>query len=82
MDDKTRMTAILNNVKGYCDLLMHGSIESSTPAVHSTFKSTLDSALDTQNQIYSKMSAKGWYPQQQAQQQQIESTKQKFRNQA
>ena len=39
MDDKTIMSTILGNVKGCCDLMMHGSIESSTPNVHSTFTS-------------------------------------------
>ena len=78
MDDKTIMDTILSNVKGYCDLVMHGSIESSTPAVHAAFKSTLNDALEMQNQIYNKMSQKGWYPQQQVEQQKIDSTKQKF----
>ena len=78
MDDKLIMNTILSNVKGVCDLMMHGSIESSTPDVHSAFKQGLDDALNMQNQIYNKMSQKGWYPQQQAEQQQIDSTKQKF----
>ena len=31
-----------------------------------------------QDEIYKKMAAKGWYPAQQAQQQQIEQVKQKY----
>ena len=31
-----------------------------------------------QNQIYSKMSQKGWYPEQQVEQQKIDSARQKF----
>ena len=78
MDDKAIMTSILNNVKGVCDLMMHGSIESATPNVHSAFKQELDDTLCMQNQIFNKMSEKGWYPMQQAEQQQIDSTKQKY----
>ncbi len=78
MDDKLIMNTILTNVKGICDLMMHGSIESSTPAVRSTFKTGLSEHLDMQNQIFNKMAQKGWYAQQQAEQQQIDSTKQKF----
>ncbi|MCQ2449155.1 MAG: spore coat protein [Clostridia bacterium] len=78
MDDKAIMTSILNNVKGVCDLMMHGSIESATPNVHSAFQQELDDTLRMQNQIFNKMSEKGWYPMQQAEQQQIDSTKQKY----
>ena len=63
MDDKTMMTAVLGNVKGMCDLMMHGTVESSTPNVHATFKCALNDMLILQNQIYAKMSEKGWYPQ-------------------
>lgn len=61
MDDKTIMTTILSNFKGACDLMMHGSIESTTPNVRSTFKTVLNDTLDVQSQIYSKMNEKGWY---------------------
>ena len=40
MDDKLIMETLLNNVKGACDLMMHGSIESPTPNVRSTFTAT------------------------------------------
>ena len=78
MDDKTILPTILCNVKGACDLMMHGSIESSTPNVHSTFKTVLNDPLDVQNQIYSKMSEKGWYPTQSVEQQKIDQARQKF----
>ena len=52
MNDKEIMTNILNSVKGECDLLMHGAIESSTPNVHGAFKQSLDDALCMQNKIY------------------------------
>ena len=78
MDDKIMMATVLGNVKGMCDLMMHGTIESATPAVHGAFKNALDEMLCIQNRIYSEMSAKGWYPTEQAQAQQIAATKQKY----
>ena len=80
MDDKTIMSTVLGNVKGMCDLLMHGTIESATPNVHATFKCALNDMLVTQNTIYAKMSEKGWYPKECADTQQIDKAKQKFSN--
>ena len=78
MEDKMIMTTILNEVKGVCDLMLHGSIESATPNVHSAFKSSLNDCLEMQNQIYNKMSQKGWYSMENVPQQQIDQAKQKF----
>ena len=78
MNDKEIMTNILNVVKGECDLLMHGAIESSTPDVHGAFTQSFNDALCMQNKIYAKMSEKGGYPMQQAQGTQIDAVKQKF----
>lgn len=81
MDDKTIMDTILSSTKGMCDLMMHGAIESSTPEVHSTFTQGFNETLSMQNEIYNKMSQKGWYPMQQAESQQISAVKQKFSSQ-
>ena len=81
MEDRTIMDNILTSTKGMCDLLMHGVIESSTPNVHAQMKTALNDYLCMQNDIYQKMSEKGWYPMQQADQQQINAAKQKFTNQ-
>ena len=78
MEDKIIMDSILSSVKGACDLMMHGAIESSTPAVHSAFKQAFDETLALQNEIYNKMSQKGWYPSAKVEQQKIDSVKQKF----
>ena len=78
MDDKTIMTTILNNVKGACDLMMHGRIESSTTNVNNVFDSTLDDMLCMQKDIYDKMMQKGWYTAEQVEQQKIQQTKQKY----
>lgn len=69
---------LLNQTKGLCDLYMHGAVESSTPQVRSAFDSALKDALTMQQDIYNQMSQKGWYPSQQAPQDQISQTKQKF----
>lgn len=81
MNDKEIMTNILNAVKGECDLMMHGAIESSTPNVHAAFTQSFNDALALQNQIYAKMAQKGWYPAENAQQNEINKVKQKYVNQ-
>ena len=72
------MENLLLNLKGECDLFMHGAIESFSTAVHSAFTQALNDTLTMQNQVYSKMSEKGWYPAQTAQPQQISTVKQKY----
>ena len=81
MNDKEIMTNILNAVKGECDLLMHGAIESATPNVHAAFTQSFNDALALQNQIYAKMAQKGWYPAENAQQNEINKVKQKYAGQ-
>ena len=81
MDDKNLMQNILLLEKGVCDLYMHGSIESSTQNVHQAFKTALNDSLNIQDTIYTKMSAKGWYQTEQAEQAKIDNLKQKFSTQ-
>ena len=78
MQDQVIMDNVLTSVKNACDIFMHGAIESSTPNVHSAFKQALNDCLCMQNDIYTKMAQKGWYPSTQAPQQQIAQTKQKY----
>ena len=80
MDDKSIMENLLLTTKGVCDLYMHGTIESATQNVHAAFDQALGESLDMQDQIYQKMAAQGWYPAQQAQQQQIDQVRNKFAN--
>jgi spore coat protein CotF len=77
-DDRAIMDNILSVIKGNCDLFMHGTIEASTQNVHQAFKSSLDESLQVQKEIFNHMSQKGWYSPQQAEQQKISQTKQKF----
>lgn len=78
MNDQKIMENLLLTTKGVCDLYLHGAIESSTQNVNSAFDQALDQSLCMQDGIYQKMAAQGWYPAQQAQQQQIDQVKQKF----
>ncbi len=81
MDDKNLMENILLLEKGVCDLYMHGTIESSTANVHQAFNTALSDSLNMQDTIYSKMSAKGWYPAEEVEQNKLTSVKMKFGSQ-
>ncbi len=78
MNDQMIMENILLTTKGACDLYMHGTIESATQNVQQAFDSALSDSLCMQGDIYQKMAAKGWYPSQQADQQQIDQVRQKY----
>lgn len=78
MDDRELMENMLMLEKGACDLLMHGTIESSSPDVHHAFTCSLNSSLQMQEQIYEKMQQKGWYPTQQVERQKVDQVRQKF----
>lgn len=78
MDDKELMQNMLMLEKGACDLFMHGTIESSSTNVHQTFSTSLNAALQMQDQIYGKMMAKGWYPTEQVEQCKINEVKQMY----
>ena len=71
MNDREIMENMLLLEKGVCDLFMHGTIESASTDVHQTFNTSLNAALHLQDQIYTKMAQKGWYPMEQAPQSKI-----------
>ena len=78
MNDQEIMENLLMTTKGVCDLYMHGAIESSTQNVHQAFGTALTVSLSMQDDIYQKMSAKGWYQTAQADAQQMAQVRQKF----
>ncbi len=78
MDDRNLMENMLMLEKGACDLFMHGTIEASTDNVHRAFSDSLNTSLCLQEQLYSKMQEKGWYPSEQAEQNKLNSVKMKF----
>lgn len=61
MEDKIIMDTSLTIVKNACDLLMHGTIESSTKNIKSTFQTYLDKYLTLQGDIYKTMEEGGLY---------------------
>jgi len=82
MNDEKIMENLLLTTKGACDLYLHGAIESATQNVNCAFDEALTQSLCMQDGIYQKMSAQGWYQNEQAQQQQIDKVKQQFQNAA
>ena len=81
MNDQMIMENILLTTKGACDLYLHGAIESATQNVQQAFDGALNDSLCMQGDIYQKMASKGWYPAQQADQQQIDQVRQKYSGQ-
>ena len=81
MNDEKIMENLLLTTKGACDLYLHGAIESATQNVNNTFDEALQQSLCMQDGIYQKMSAQGWYQNEQADQQQIAKVKNQFAQQ-
>lgn len=52
---------ILTLVKGMNNLLLSGTIESSTSDVHNEFKKGLDEFLKLQHELFVVMQEQGWY---------------------
>ena len=78
MDDRNLMENMLLLEKGVCDLYMHGTIESSSADVHQTFSDSLNTALNIQEQIYSKMESRGWYQSDTADRNKMDCVRMKF----
>lgn len=78
MNDQKIMENLLLTTKGACDLYMHGAIESATQNVNAAFDNALDQSLCMQDGLYQKMAAQGWFPAEQATQQQVDKVRNKF----
>ena len=78
MNEKQTMENLLLVLKGECDLMMHGAIESATTNVHSEFTRALSDVLSMQNEVYSAMARAGMYPATTAEQKQIQLVRDKF----
>ena len=78
MNDKNLMENLLQLEKGACGLFMHGALESSSANVNEMFKSALSQSLGMQETIFARMEERGWYAPDQAQQQKLNTVKQKF----
>lgn len=78
MDDRCIMENLLLTTKGACDLYLHGTIESPTANVHQAFDTALNSSISMQDEIYKKMSARGWYSTDTAEQTKIMKVKNQY----
>ena len=78
MNEKQTMENLLLVLKGECDLMMHGAIESGTGNVPGEFTRALSEVLAMQNEVYSAMARAGMYPATTAQEGQIELVRDKF----
>ena len=61
MADKNYMESLLTASKNICEILFHGTIESSTEKINNSMNQSLFNALNVQNEIYNKMATYGWY---------------------
>jgi len=80
MEDKTVMHTLLTLSKNMCEILVHGTIESSNVEVKKCFKKALDKYLTIQENIYTLMEEKGWYKLENTTESKIKKAKNKFEN--
>ena len=78
MEDRDLIEKELLVVKGASDLYLHGVLEATTAEVHQAFKEALNESINIQNKLYNIMVEKGWYKKEYAEQEKINTTKQKF----
>lgn len=78
--DRELMENELLVIKGVCDLYLHATLESTTAEVHKAFKDALNESIDIQNKLYNLMVEKGWYQTEMAEQNKIDTLKQKNQN--
>jgi len=78
MTDREYMEDVLLTAKTLTSLYHYATQESSTQNIHSEFQKNLNETLHMQHHIYSTMAQNGWYPQQQAEQTQIQQVRAKF----
>lgn len=80
LTDKEIMSSILNEHKLSASSLTNLVLESSCPMLRSDVQSILTKTFNGQKQVFDMMSQKGWYPVQNANQQEISMAQQKVKN--
>jgi len=80
LTDKEIMSSILNEHKLAASSLTSLILESSCPMLRSDAESILTKTFDGQKQVFDIMTQKGWYPVQNANQQEISMAQQKIKN--
>ena len=78
MTDKEYIEDILLTSKTLTGMYHYATQESSTEGLHNQFKCNLNDSIAMSHRIFASMQQNGWYPQQQAQQQQIQQVKSKY----
>jgi len=78
MTDKEYIEDVLLTAKTLTSMYHYATQESSTEGLHNQFKCNLNDSIAMQHRIFAAMQQNGWYPQQQAQQQQINQVKSKY----
>lgn len=82
MDDKQRMTDLLSSEKYLAGAYNTYRLESATGAIKSCLSSIQEDEYGIANEIFVEMNTRGWYPTECAEEQKLQSTKQKFAQQA
>ena len=82
MDDKQRMTDLLSTEKYLAGAYNTYRLESATGALKSCLSSIHEDEYAIADEIFSEMSTRGWYPTECAEEQKLQSTKQKFSHRA
>ncbi len=80
LTDKDIMASVLNEHKLAASSLTNLILESVSPMLRSDAESILTRTFNAQKQVFDMMSQKGWYPVQNANQQEISSAQQKIQN--
>lgn len=80
LSDKEIMSSILNEHKLSASSLTNLVLESACPTLRSDVQSILTKTFTGQKQVFDMMSQKGWYPVQNANQQEISMAQQKVKN--
>ncbi len=80
LTDKEIMSSILNEHKLSASSLTNLVLESSCQMLRSDVQSILTKTFNGQKQVFDMMSQKGWYPVQNANQQEISMAQQKVKN--
>jgi len=80
LTDKEIMTSVLNEHKLAASALTTLVLESSSTMLRSDAESILTKTFNGQKQVFDMMSQKGWYPVQNANQQEISMAQQKIKN--
>ncbi|MCL2036760.1 MAG: spore coat protein [Oscillospiraceae bacterium] len=78
MSDKEYMEDLLMTSKTLNGLYHYATTEASTEPIRKAFKCNLSDSIEMQHNIYAAMQQNGWYPQQQAQPQQINQVRTKY----